>query len=67
MFDLRSVVLRWPRKWPSKDAVEAYGPLSFEAPPIKSGSHLRMRKRCLRKRETSDREERDSSSRTQRE
>ena len=42
MFDLRSVVLRWPRKWPSKDAVEAYGPLSFEAPPIKSGSHLRM-------------------------
>jgi hypothetical protein len=42
LFDLRSVILRWPRKWPSKDAVEAHGSLFFEAPPIKSGSDLGM-------------------------
>ena len=31
------VILRWPRLRPSKDAAEAEGPSSFEAPPIKSG------------------------------
>ena len=43
LLDLCFVILRWPRKRPSKDAAEAYGPSSFEAPPDQiGGSHLRM-------------------------
>ena len=47
LFDLRSVTLRWPRKRPSKDAAEAYGPSSFEAPPEQVGGRTSgWRKQC---------------------
>ena len=33
-----AVIPRWPRKRPSMDAAEMYGPSSFEAPPIIGGA-----------------------------